>query len=73
MSLSVLSIDSWESDQAGSDQLTSEQADLKFMRKFNRTALNQSSQSETLSTYKGSDVSSVSQNDAQVVRRISTQ
>ena len=73
MSLSVLSIDSWESDHAGSDQLTSEQADLKFMRKFNRPALNQSSQSETLSTYKGSDVSSVSQNDAQVVRRISTQ
>ena len=73
MSLSVLSIDSWESDQAGSDQLTSEQADLKFMRKFNRQVLNQSSQSETLSTYKGSDVSSVSQNDAQVVRRISTQ
>ena len=30
MSLSVLSIESWESDQAASDQLTTEEADRKF-------------------------------------------
>ena len=59
MSLSILSIDSWESDRAASEHLTTDEADRKFMRQFNKpTAKRQSQDSETLSTYKGSDVSS---------------
>lgn len=73
MSLSILSIESWESDQASSDHLTTEEADRKFMRQFNKPAALRGPQSETLSTYKGSDASSDSQIETQVVRRIASE
>ena len=56
MSFLALSINSWESDH-GSEYLTRSEADQKFMKQFNNNE-ELIEDYETLSTYKGSDVSS---------------